>query len=231
MANSIYTVIIGDICGSRQLSGEKRYQTQLFIKSALVQINEQFQKTLEAPLTLTKGDEFQGLLPSLHHALQIILYMERTTFPVKLRFGIGEGEVFKMGGKLPIEMDGPAFHQASYALQMAKKKKMYYYLRSLNENYDVLINTVFRLMTGIKSRWNERHYRLYWSYKDLGTYKEVAARENVSPQAIYDTLRNIRALDIKFAEENLADFLQSIAFQASRQNSSLLPDSPSAKFK
>lgn len=202
----IYTVIIGDISGSKQLSGEHRYQTQLFIKSAIVQINEQFHSVIEAPLTITKGDEFQGLLPDLADAFQIILSLERLTFPIQMRFGIGEGRVLRMGGRLPIEMDGPAFHRANTALQCAKKKKMNWCLNSGNDETDNLINVIFKLMTAIKSRWSERHYRLYWNYKDLGTYKEVATLEKVTPQAICDMLKNIRALDVKCAEETLMKF-------------------------
>ena len=57
----LYVVIIGDVSGSKQLNWKSRYQTQLFMKSAIVQINEQFEEHIEAPFTITKGDEFQGL--------------------------------------------------------------------------------------------------------------------------------------------------------------------------
>ena len=35
-----YTVIIGDVCGSRRMNPDARYEGQLFIKSAISQINE-----------------------------------------------------------------------------------------------------------------------------------------------------------------------------------------------
>ncbi|RMF61506.1 MAG: hypothetical protein D6748_01495 [Calditrichaeota bacterium] len=204
-----YVVIIGDVSGSKQLSGKSRYQTQLYVKSAIIQINEEFQGVIEAPFTISKGDEFQGLLTNLEAAFRCVLALEKLTFPVKLRFGIGIGKVYKMGGRLPIEMDGPAFHRANEALDYAKKKKYIYCLKSSNKNYDLLINTIFQLITALKSRWSERHYRLFWNYKDLGTYREVAALENVSPQAVFDTLKNIRAINVKTAEEDLLTFFKS----------------------
>ena len=202
---ALYTVVIGDISGSKQLSGENRYQTQLFIKSALVQINEQYQAEIEAPFTISKGDEFQVLLPTLEQAYKIILAFERLTFPIRVRFGIGVGTVLKMGGKLPIEMDGPAFHRANTALETAKKKKTCYTLNTGEEIRDSLVNTIFRLMSAIKSRWNERHHRLYWNYQSLGTYREVAASEKVTPQAICDVLKTMRAADIREAERCLTE--------------------------
>lgn len=206
--NKIYAVIIGDVSGSKQLSGRSRYRTQLFMKSAIVQINEQFPEDIEAPFTITKGDEFQGLLTNLEAAFRVVLALEKLTFPVKLRFGIGVGNIFKMGGRLPIEMDGPAFHRANNALNLAKKKKIDYCIKSTDEAQDILTNTVFQLMTAIKLRWNERHYRLFWNYKDLGTYREVAAVENITPQAVCEALKNTRALQVKSAEENLLDYFR-----------------------
>ncbi len=201
--NSIYTVLIGDISRSRQLNGMDRYQTQLFVKSAVVQINEQFQSYIEAPMTITKGDEFQGLIDAPDHAYEIIHALQRMVFPIQIRYGLGIGNIYRMGGILPIEMDGPAFHRANKALMFAKKRKTSIWLISDNEIFDSLVNTIFQLISAIKSRWNERHYKLYWSYQEMGTYREVAEIENVTPQAVCDVLKNIKATDVIAAEKKL----------------------------
>lgn len=205
-----YTVIIGDISRSKQLSGKHRFQTQLFIKSAIVQINEEYEEIIEAPLTITKGDEFQGLFSDISNAFKIALAVERLIFPVQVKFGFGVGTIYKMGGKLPIEMDGPAFHYSNSALQYAKKRKIFSSLKSNVPEVDILVNTIFKLITAIKYRWNERHYKLFWRYKDLGTYRKVAELENITPQAVCDILKNTRALDVMSAEEDLAKFFDSI---------------------
>jgi SatD family (SatD) len=205
-----YTVIIGDISGSKQLTGDHRFQTQLFIKSAILQINEEFGTIIEAPLTITKGDEFQGLFGDLSGAFKIALALERLIFPVQVKFGFGVGQVYKMGGRLPIEMDGPAFHNSNAALQFAKKKKICSSLNSSHCEIDILVNAIFKLITAIKYRWNERHYKLYWKYNDLGTYRKVAELENITPQAVCDVLKNIRAMDVRSAEESLFEFFDLI---------------------
>lgn len=205
----IYTVIIGDISGSKQLNGMDRYQTQLFVKSAIVQINEEYQSFIEAPMTITKGDEFQGLIDSPGQAYQIIQALEKMVFPIHVRYGMGVGQIYRMGGTLPIEMDGPAFHKANGALTQAKKRKIGAWFISEIESYDKLINTVLSLVSAIKSRWNDRHYKLYWDYKELGTYKRVAEQQNVTPQAICDVLKNSRATDIISAEKHLIEVLNN----------------------
>lgn len=212
----VYTVLIGDISGSKQLSGMDRYQTQLFVKSAIVQINEQFLSSIEAPMTITKGDEFQGLIDAPVHAYEMIHALQKMVFPIRVRYGIGLGSIFRMGGVLPIEMDGPAFHKANKALNLAKKKKCDIWYLSDNETMNQMINTIFSLITAIKSRWNERHFNLYWSYQALGTYREVAEIENVTPQAVCDILKNIRATDVIAAERNLRQIFMQLSMEPSK---------------
>jgi hypothetical protein len=203
-----YTVIIGDISGSKRLNGMDRYQTQLFVKSAIVQINEEYQSSLEAPATITKGDEFQALFISPGHAYQVIQMLHKMVFPICIRYGMGVGQIYRMGGVLPIEMDGPAFHRANRALTFSKKHKTDLWLVSDNPKIDQLINTIFSLISAIKSKWNERHFQLYWDYQELGTYKLVAEKENVTPQAICDVLKNSRATDVISAENNMQRILK-----------------------
>jgi predicted DNA-binding protein YlxM (UPF0122 family) len=209
--SEIYTVLIGDVSGSKRLSGMDRYQTQLFMKSAVVQINEQFNPYVEAPMTITKGDEFQGLIDSPGHAFEIIQSLQKMVFPINIRYGLGVGTIYRMGGVLPIEMDGPAFHRANRALTFAKKRKTEIWFLSENDATDQMLNTIFSLLSAIKSRWNERHFKLYWSYQEMGTYREVADMENVTPQAICDILKNCRATDVINAERNLSEILHQFA--------------------
>ena len=82
------------------------------------------------------------------------------------------------------------------------------WFNSDNPGLDSLLNTVFLLISSIKSKWNERHYQLYWDYLELGTYKKVSEKQNVTPQAICDTLKNNRAIDVIEAEKNVSEVLQ-----------------------
>jgi hypothetical protein len=205
-----YAVVIGDISGSKLLNGMDRYQTQLFIKSAIVQVNEEYSSLLEAPTTMTKGDEFQALVDTPGHTFEIVQALQKMVYPISLRFGIGVGKIYRMGSVLPIEMDGPAFHRASRALQLAKKFKSSVWFISENEFFDPLLNTIFQLISAIKSRWNDHHYQLYWDYQELGTYRKVAEKKNVTPQAICDVLKNSRATDVINAEKNINAILGQI---------------------
>ncbi len=204
-----FAVVIADIKASRKLADRKRYEWQLFLKSAVVQINENFSQFIEAPFMITKGDEFQGVLRDLSVVDQVLLNFERLVYPITLRFGIGYGPIQRMGSIIPIEMDGLAFHRADAALQLAKKKKVTTLFNTVDSEFDLPVNTCYSLINSIKSRWSKTTYKRYWKYKELGTYKRVASEELVSPQAVWDSLHNSGAADVLDAEKNLSTMFTS----------------------
>ena len=203
-----FTVVVADVKGSRKMQADERYEGQLFIKSALVQINEKYAQAIEAPFMITKGDEFQGVLCNLTDLNDIMLNLERLIYPLTLRFGLGYGPIQKMGSRIPIEMDGPAFHHASHALDIAKKKKRAVLIKTADAEFDLSVNTIYQLIYSIKRRWSDVNYERYWRYKELGTYERVAEASGVSAQAIWDSLKNAGAMDVIDAEKSLKSYFE-----------------------
>ncbi len=206
MADTV-AVIIADIQGSKKMKERERYEWQLFLKSAIVQVNENWAADIEAPFMITKGDEFQGVVSNVPRVHSIMIEFERLLHPLGLRYGIGLGQIQRMGANIPIEMDGPAFHRANAALNHAKKNRLRVHFRSTDQQLDLYINTVYTLIYAIKKRWSTINFKRYWRYKELGTYDKVADLEGVSPQAVWDSLRNAHATDVMAAEEAVMSFL------------------------
>lgn len=198
-----FVVINADIKASRKVADRKRYEWQLFLKSAVVQINENFAQFIEAPFMITKGDEFQGVLRDLSIVDQVLLDFERLVYPITLRFGVGYGPIQRMGSIISIEMDGEAFHKANAALKQAKKNKVNALFNTIDSEFDLWLNTTYSLINTIKNRWSKTTYKRYWKYKELGTYKRVASEELVSPQAVWDSLHNSGAADVLEAEKKI----------------------------
>ena len=205
------TVINGDIKASRKLKQMERYEWQLFMKSTFVQLNEQYADLIEAPFMITKGDEFQGVIRNLADVNKIICKIEQLIYPLQVRFGVGYGAIHKMGSKIPIEMDGPAFHRAAAALHLAKQKKRYVWFDTQNPPFDLAVNTIYLLIFAIKSKWSKNSFTRYWKYKEMGTYEKVANSEAVSPQAVWDTLHHARAIEVIEAENMVEKMLKERA--------------------
>lgn len=113
------TAFIGDIAGSRELSGSERAAVQERLGDLLEGINRDLADAVLADFTITVGDEFQGLLarPS---ALVEVTWRLRVEFP-ELRFwtGVGLGGLDTGLEERAVGMDGPAFHRARDALEIA----------------------------------------------------------------------------------------------------------------
>lgn len=204
-----YAVIIADIKGSKKMEERERYEWQLFLKSAIVQVNENWADSIEVKFMITKGDEFQGVVHDIPNVHSIMIEFERLLNPLKMRFGIGIGRIQKMGANIPIEMDGPAFHRANMALNNTKKQRCAVQFQSSNEQLDNYINTLYSLICAIKKDWKTLNINRYWKYKELGTYEKVANIEGVSAQAIWDSLRNSNSIEIIKAEKTVQDLLQA----------------------
>jgi hypothetical protein len=159
---------------------------------------------------ITRGDEFQGVLPDLKNAFEVMLEFERLLFPLQIRYGIGAGTIQRMGSNLPVEMDGPAFHRASESLSLLKKKKQIICCKTDDQTFDLLINTIFSLMNAIKGKWNVLTFNRYWKYKEFGTLEKVAMDEKVSAQAVWDSMHNMRVMEILEAEHNLLLYLSAL---------------------
>ncbi len=212
MESKIYTVIMGDLKGSRSLPPRGRHQAQLFLKSTLAQINENYENFVEAHFMISKGDEFQGVLSEPSTALDIINELERLLFPLDFRFGLGIGIIHKMGGKIPIEMDGPAFHKASAAINTAKQKKQNIVAVSDYPFINDMLNQTFILIQAIKSKWKTKHYEYYWDFKEIGNMQMMAKKRRISPQAVSEQIKKLHIKEIIFSESTLRNTLKAVYF-------------------
>jgi len=86
-----YVAIIGDIIGSRNI--ENRNEVQNKLKDVLNHVNNKYAEDISAKFTITLGDEFQGLLSAGRYVMDIIQFIERKMYPVKMRFGVGIGKI------------------------------------------------------------------------------------------------------------------------------------------
>ncbi|SMC79872.1 SatD family protein [Papillibacter cinnamivorans] len=177
-----YVAVIGDIRHSKQLSDRGAVQARL--SAVLEEINRDCGPELASKFMITLGDEFQGLLKTGSKAVYILDTIERELYPVRLRFGIGVGEIVTdIRPELPLGADGPAYYNAREAiesLKTAEKKKMESKVNAKiliqgHEEVSELINAVFSLMTVVRETWTERRVEIINSYLKCGQTQEKAA--------------------------------------------------------
>ena len=117
-----YYAIIGDIKRSKKI--ENRCEIQEKLKKILDNVNSIYNNDISAKFLITLGDEFQGLLEITAPILEIIKYIQREIYPIKLRFGVGIGNVSTLiNHEAAIGADGPAFYAACEMIEFLREQE------------------------------------------------------------------------------------------------------------
>lgn len=87
-------ILMGDIVGSSQ---SDNISLQKEFSKLIGKINQEFQNKLKSPLTITLGDEFQGVVVDLKTSIEMIVNIEENKwemeYPILIRYSLGLGEI------------------------------------------------------------------------------------------------------------------------------------------
>jgi hypothetical protein len=189
----MYIAIIGDVKSSKTLNNRNEVQEKL--KKTLNDVNSLYSENIAAKFLITLGDEFQGLLFYTEKIVKIIKYIQREMYPVKIRFGVGIGEIStKINKDAAIGADGPAFYAARNTISMIHdcEKKIKKQAPDIQVNkYDddifeiTEINTLLSLIKAIEDSWTEKQRYTIWDMiVNQGSQESCALRLNTSQSTI-----------------------------------------------
>jgi hypothetical protein len=188
---TLAVAVIGDIVGSRTYPDRARAQAA--VQFAMSWVNDTVDH-LE-PMTATVGDEFQALYPDVESALRATLMLRlELPDPFDCRFGIGAGEVARIGGGTL--QDGSAWWSARDAIVETKRRESSsnkslrtWYLRASGDfaNED-LTNAYLLCRDELLARLDGRGKRLLLGTVAGSTQTELAEREGISQSAVSQKL-------------------------------------------
>lgn len=214
-----HIAIIGDIKNSKKI--ENRNQIQIGLKKVLEDLNEVYQADISSKFTITLGDEFQGLLCKGTNVMNIIGEIERKMYPVKIRFGIGIGEITTgIISEMAIGADGPGYYMARNAIVYLKEEEKKNQTEAADtrievdggyEEITIMLNTILSLMTVIKESWSSRQQEIIWNlleYQD--SQSNVANRLCITQPAVHKALAKGNYYAYKSALDTVAKVLKEI---------------------
>lgn len=180
-----YVAVIGDIVNSKKIADRREVQNKL--QAVLNKINEKYADEIASNFMVTLGDEFQGLLKCGKNAINIIAEIEAAMLPVKLRFGIGIGEIYtEINREIPLGTDGPAYHNARRIINELKEKEKKYETgqtnimicsQGENEQTDEILNCILSLCSALKANWSQRQEEIINCYIESGKKQNKAAEK------------------------------------------------------
>ena len=179
-----FAAVIGDIKDSRHL--ENRKEVQVHLQEILDRLNEKYKDHIVSRFLITLGDEFQGLLSGGEHILDMVNEIRMEMYPVRLRFGIGFGQITTdIKSEMALGADGPGYYRTREAIELLKEREkknrpvlaeICLRLDEKDQEKEVLLNTVFDLMYVVESGWTERQRETIWDMLLYGDGQQNTAR-------------------------------------------------------
>ena len=182
VANQILLAIIGDIIDSKSI--KKRSEIQIRLNNVLNNVNKNYEKYIVSRRTITLGDEFQVLLKPNLEIFKMLDYISYKMDPVKIRFGIGLGEIYTdIDYKQSIGSDGPAYWRAREAIEFIHENNNYGNSKiSFNSGKkdDDVINNLIHYTDWMKENWTTTQREILHTLLKKNIYNDDFKQKNLA---------------------------------------------------
>lgn len=170
-------IIMCDMMNSRH--ADQALIMQQF-KACTQYINTTYKKSILSPLTITLGDEFQGVVQSLEACIRILIDLEEyiiaNDYHFKLRYVVNYGAIdTPINKSRAYEMLGTGLTDARMYINELKKSSNRFLFHTEDEVMDTLINNSFIIFQEIVDQWNiEKDHAIIHEFILHKDYKIVA---------------------------------------------------------
>ena len=199
--NNSKVILMADIQDSRS---KNSVILMNFFRQIVDDSNTVFRKTIDSPLTITLGDEFQGVVKNVPNAIRIIYFIEemiaKNNIDFKLRYVINDGKIdTEINPVRSYEMLGQGLTDARNQLTELKKTKSRFFIKLNSEVISKILNESFVIYQGIVDGWNiGKDHELLSKFIDLQDYKKVAIAISKDKSQVWKRNKNLN-IDSYFA--------------------------------
>lgn len=199
-----YTALIGDLVESRNAPARGDLQRRLL--GELERLNLDVKGSLTRPLSLTAGDEVQGLFSHPEGVVPVVVALSDVVAPERWSFGVGHGDLTTDLHEDVARIDGPCFHRAREALERAGADRWLAAL-GFGATEDAVLTALFTLMNAVRGRWTDKQLD-YIRAARRKPQKEVARDFGVSPSTVSESLKSASFTAVLDAERAVMQLLE-----------------------
>jgi hypothetical protein len=197
-------VLMADIKDSRL--NKSRLLLKNF-KELTLRLNQENRKNLLSPLTITLGDEFQGIVNSLYNCIQIMMMSEelilKEKYKFKLRYVINYGNIdTRVNKAIAYGMLGSGLTEAREKLNMVKKSESRFLIEMHNDSQNKLFNDMFFIYQSLVDDWKVKDLEIINAFIEQKDYKKVSEIVNLDPSSAWRRERSLRIKEY-FAIKNV----------------------------
>ncbi|MEM6831904.1 MAG: SatD family protein [Bacteroidota bacterium] len=180
-------ILMADIV---QSSGKSQSKLIADFKTIVDEVNRSCEKEILSPLTITLGDEFQGIAKDLKSGINLILTMEEMILKYdrkfQLRYVLNEGEVeTEINTKRAYEMLGTGLAHARKQLETAKKSSGRFTITILDHAKEFRLTKLFVLLQYFLDSWYEKDIETVNYFIAGLDYKEVAKTQGKDTSSLW----------------------------------------------
>lgn len=190
-----HAVLMGDIVGSETAPSVKSVHRSF--NAAVEAANDKHAASMASPLTITLGDEFQGLLKGLAPAWDVAaeLRMRLLLAKIPCRFVIGVAELeTPLNTKQAWNMMGAGFSAARDKLNDKRPQNAYRFSLPGDSITESLLDAVGDTITQIELQWTTTQLRYYAKSRAWErTQAQLAKSLGIGSRSLYKVLRAARA--------------------------------------
>lgn len=185
-------ILMGDIVGSRE--GDQTLLQQNFAK-LIADVNRDLASSFESPLTITLGDEFQGVIKSAKEAAEVVIALEEYRWDLEveilIRYSLGFGEISTpINPTIAYGMLGSGLSEVREALAAMKQQEDRMVVSGyLDRKPEMTLSMNIFLEMQEEWKWKDREIISgYFHYTD---YKKVAELLNKDVSLIWRRFKSL----------------------------------------
>ena len=195
-----------DVLNSREKNQKNLIED---FRNCTTYINNKYKKNILSPLTITLGDEFQGVINHLSNSIKIIIELEefiiKNNFPMKLRYVLYFGEIeTEINSNIAYEMLGNGLTDSRRIINNMKEKDSRFYIDTKEESKNSILNNGFNIFQNIVDKWKiEKDYEIINSLIEFKDYKIVSEKLNKYRSLVWKREKNLNISSYTSAKEIL----------------------------
>lgn len=196
-------VIMGDVIKSSSIESE--YLIKYF-KKVINTVNKKYKKSILSPLTITLGDEFQGIVKNIHTAIELIFEIDKQILGqinYSLRYVINHGEVeTTINTKSAHAMLGTGLTNARKSLENIKTKNGNVYISGLeNGDKEQKLNYAFSLYKSLYNDIKEKDRMLAYNFLLNKDYKAIAWEYHKDDSSVWRKRKSLKIEELQTSKK------------------------------
>lgn len=204
-----YVIIMADIINSGKKNPKKLMTS---FQNVVDEVNKEGKSLILSPLTITLGDEFQGIASNIQSAISLLFSLQekiiKSEARFKLRYVIVEGAIdTPINEKIAYGMLGEGLTKARKLLETSKtESENYHFELKDTKKSEALANSLF-LYQSIVDGWNlVRDEELIVEFIELDDYKKVAEKLGKTRSQIWKRRKSLR-IDEYFSIKSVINYI------------------------